>query len=99
MIDLEVEPTTTVTSNLILDSLNKRKEELERRISEKDFSAEEYKEKKELNEKEKQAKLEYEKVKKEYDTLKKSSKEYIDNKAKQYLNQLRKKLTTTDPMP
>jgi hypothetical protein len=32
MIDLEVEPTTTVTSNLILDSLNKRKDKITERV-------------------------------------------------------------------
>ena len=32
MIDLEVEPTTTVTSNLILDSLNKRKDKIVERV-------------------------------------------------------------------
>ena len=32
MIDLEVEPTTTVTYNLILDSLNKRKDKVGQRV-------------------------------------------------------------------
>lgn len=79
--------------NALVDSLKRRKEELERRIREKDFSAEEYKEKRELTEKEKQAKEEYDAVKKEYDEARKSSKEYLDKKAKQYLTQLRKKLS------
>lgn len=79
--------------NALVNSLKRRKEELERRIREKDFSAEEYKEKRELTDKEKEAKEQYEKVKKEYEEARKSSKEYLDKKAKQYLTQLRKKLS------
>lgn len=79
--------------NALVNSLKRRKEELERRIREKDFSAEEYKEKRELTDKEKEAKGQYEEVKKEYDEARKSSKEYLDKKAKQYLTQLRKKLS------
>ena len=79
-----------------VESLDKRKKELERRIREKDFSAEEYKEKKTLTDKEKEAKAEYDKVKAEYDEAKKSSKEFIDKKAKMYLDQFRKKLKGID---
>lgn len=74
-------------------TLEKRIKELERRIREKDFSAEEYKESKELSDKEKEAKKQYDEVKKLYDEAKKSSEEYIDKKAKQYLNSLRKRLS------
>jgi len=79
--------------NALVNSLKRRKDELERRIREKDFSAEEYKEKRELTDKEKEAKEQYEQVKKEYDEARKSSKEYLDKKAKQYLVGLRKRLS------
>ena len=72
--------------------LNKRKNELERRLKEKDFSAEVYKEKTTLSEKEAQAKKELDEVKKLYDEAKKKSPEYLDKKAKQYLDNFRQKL-------
>ncbi len=72
--------------------LQSRKEELERRIREQDFSAEKYKEKKTLTEKEKAAKDELEKVKKQYNEVKKESKEYKEKKAKQYLESVRNRL-------
>ena len=76
--------------------LEKRTKELERRLREKDFSAEEYKSKKTLSEKEQQAKSEYEKVKNIYDEAKKESPEYIDKKTKQYLESFSKKLKGLD---
>ena len=72
--------------------LLKRISELKRRLEENDFSAEEYKAKRTLSEKEQLAKDEYDKVKKLYDEAKKESPEYIDKKAKQYLDKLRKRL-------
>ena len=74
------------------DSLRQRKEELERRIREKDFSAEKYKEKKTLTEKEQIAKDELDKVQELYDEAKKQSKEFIHKKEQQYLDNLSKKL-------
>jgi hypothetical protein len=73
--------------------LLKRTEELKRRLKENDFSAEEYKNKRTLSEKEQAAKDEYDRVKKLYDEAKKGSAEYIDKKAKQYLDRLRKRLS------
>ena len=75
----------------ILEGFKKRKEELERRIRENDFSAEEYKEKKTLSEKVKLAKEEYEEVKKAYDETKKNSPEWQDKKVKQFLERFKKK--------
>ena len=77
-------------------SLEKRKKELERRINENDFSAEEYKEKRTLNEKEEAAKKDYNEVKKAYDEAKKQSPEYIDKKAKQYLERFKSRLKGID---
>jgi hypothetical protein len=74
-----------------LEGFKKRKEELERRIRENDFSAEEYKSKKTLSEKEKAAKEEYEEVKKAYDEAKKNSPEWQDKKVKQFLERFKKK--------
>jgi hypothetical protein len=73
--------------------LLKRVEELKRRLKENDFSAEEYKSKRTLSEKEQAAKDEYDRVKELYDEAKKGSAEYIDKKAKQYLDRLRKRLS------
>lgn len=73
--------------------LLKRTEELKRRLKENDFSAEEYKNKRTLSEKEQAAKDEYDRVKELYDEAKKGSAEYIDKKAKQYLDRLRKRLS------
>jgi hypothetical protein len=77
-------------------SLEKRKKELERRINENDFSAEEYKEKRTLNEKEEAAKKDYNEVKKAYDEAKKQSPEYIDKKSKQYLERFKSRLKGID---
>jgi hypothetical protein len=66
--------------------LNRRRAELERRIKEGDYSAEEYKDKRTLTEKEQAAKEEYDRVKKLYDEAKKDSKEYQEKKAKQFLD-------------
>jgi|694.fasta_scaffold56227_3 hypothetical protein len=76
----------------LIKSLERRTKELERRIKEKDFSAEEYKGKKTLNEKEQAAKSDYDRVKNMYDEAKKESPEYIDKKAKQYLEAFSKRL-------
>ena len=76
--------------------LLKKIAELKRRLEEKDFSAEEYKTKRTLSEKEQAAKDEYDKVKKLYDEAKKESPEYIDKKAKQYLDKLRQRLRGID---
>jgi len=76
--------------------LIKKIAELKRRLEEKDFSAEEYKTKRTLSEKEQAAKDEYDKVKKLYDEAKKESPEYIDKKAKQYLDKLRQRLRGID---
>ena len=72
--------------------LLKKIAELKRRLEEKDFSAEEYKTKRTLSEKEQAAKDEYDRVKKLYDEAKVKSPEYIDKKAKQYLDKLRQRL-------
>lgn len=70
--------------------------ELERRISEKDFSAEQYKEKKTLTEKEQAAKDELEEVRKKYNEAKKQSPEYIEKAAKNFLDRFRKKMKGLD---
>jgi hypothetical protein len=72
--------------------LKNKKEELERRIREKDFSAESYKEKKDPTEKEKAAIEEYKAVKDEYDELKKKSPEWAEKKARQYIDNFRGKI-------
>lgn len=82
----------TKSEKSTIKSLEDRKNELQRRIDEKDFSSEEYKEKKTLNEKEKAAQKEYDEVKEAYDEAKKESPEYKDKKAKQYIEQFRKRL-------
>jgi len=68
----------------LIDALDRRRKELERRIKENDFSAEKYKEKPTLSEKVEDAKKELSEVKKLYDEAKKKSPEYIDKKAKEY---------------
>lgn len=78
------------------ESLDSRKKELQRRIDEKDFSAEEYKEKKTLSEKEKEAQKEYDQVKEAYDEARKESPEYQEKKAKQYLERFRDRLGNLD---
>ena len=65
-----------------------RIDELNRRINEKDFSAEEYKAKKEKTELDK----ELAEAQKKYDEAKKTSPEYIDKKARQFLDQFKDKL-------
>jgi len=72
--------------------LKERGQELKRRIDEKDFSAEEYKEKKNLNDAEKAALEEFKKVKEAYDEEKKKSPEWKEKKAKQYLDNFRKRM-------
>lgn len=83
----EVEPSKKQAAEI------KRKQdrikELNRRVDEMDFTAEAYKAKKEKTELDE----ELEKAKKAYDEAKKVSPEYIDKKAKQYLTQLRKRLS------
>jgi len=74
----------------------RRKRELERRITNKDFSAEEYKDKKTLSDKEKAAKEEYERVKKLYDEEKKKSPEWQDKKAKQFVDKFRERMKGLD---
>lgn len=63
--------------------------ELNRRIQESDYSKEAYQAKKEKTELDK----ELDKVKESYNEARKTSQEYIDKKAKQYLNSLRKRLS------
>jgi hypothetical protein len=77
-----------------IDALDRRRKELERRIKENDFSAEKYREKITMSEKAAEAKKELDDVKKLYDEAKKKSPEYIDKKAKQYLDNFRQKLKT-----
>jgi len=70
--------------------------ELQRRIDEGDFSAEEYKEKKTLSEKEQAAKDEYEKVKAEYNEAKKQSPEWQQKKAQQFLDEFQRRAKGID---
>jgi hypothetical protein len=76
----------------LTQSLKERIEELQRRIKENDFSSEAYKNKKELTEEEKELEEELKKVREAYDDAKKTSQEYIDKKAKQFLENIRKKI-------
>jgi hypothetical protein len=75
-----------------IELLQERGKELKRRIDEKDFSAEEYKEKKNLNDAEKAALEEFKKIKEVYDEEKKKSPEWINKKAKQFLDNFKKKM-------
>ncbi len=72
--------------------LRDRATELKRRLTENDFSAEEYKDKKDLSEKEKAALEDLKQIKEEYDNAKKKSTQYIDKKSKQYLDMVRGRL-------
>jgi hypothetical protein len=83
----ELEPARKAASEI------KRKlaaiKELNRRIEESDYSKEAYQAKKQKTELDK----ELDKVKEAYNEARKTSQEYIDKKAKQYLNGLRKRLS------
>ena len=75
-----------------IETKRNRIAELNRRIYENDFTAETYKAKKEKD----VLDIELEKVKEKYNELKEKSPEYIDKKAKQYLDKLRTKLKGID---
>lgn len=77
-----------------IDALDRRRKELERRLKENDFSAEKYREKPTISEKAEDAKKELDEVKKLYNEAKKKSPEYIDRKAKEYLDNFKQKLKT-----
>lgn len=77
-----------------IDALDRRRKELERRLKENDFSAEKYREKPTISEKVEDAKKELDEVKQLYNEAKKKSPEYIDRKAKEYLDNFRQKLKT-----
>ena len=82
--------------NKYINALDKRRKELERRLSEDDFSAEKYKKKETLSEKAADAKKELDEVQKLYDEAKKLSPEYIDKKSKQYLDNFKQKIKTVN---
>jgi len=86
----EVEPAKKEAAEI--KRKNDRIAELNRRIDEVDFSAEAYKAKKEKTELDNQL----DEVKKAYDEAKKKSPEFLDKKAKKYLDRLRKRLSGLD---